>query len=256
MTRDRRQPGTDTYSELDYEATPLETPARALAIGAHPDDIEFGAGGTLAHWASAGCEVTMLIMTDGSKGSWDHSADPTTLAQTRSSEQQAAADALGAQEVRHLGHVDGELEYSMALRREVCHHIRDVRPNVVLSHDPWQRYQLHPDHRATGWAAVDGVISARDHLFFPEQGLTAHRPDALLLWSADSPDHWEDIATHFDTKIAALLCHSSQGTSTMGGAEKMEDRRTAFVDRMLRWAAKQGAAAGLSAAEAFKRITP
>jgi LmbE family N-acetylglucosaminyl deacetylase len=254
MAESTPEPGV--YSELSEPVPQLEVPDRALAVGAHPDDIEFGAGGTLAKWAARGCRVTMVIMTDGSKGSWDQNTDPAELAATRIDEQAAAAERLGATEVRHLDYVDGELEYSMALRRELCRHIREVAPDVVLSHDPWQRYQLHPDHRATGWAVIDGVIAARDHLFFPEQGLPAHRPAAVLLWSADTPDHWEDINLSFPDKIAALLCHSSQGTTTMGGADLNDENRDVFVVRMTEWARKLGAPVGLDAAESFKRITP
>ncbi|MDX2343147.1 MAG: PIG-L deacetylase family protein [Acidimicrobiia bacterium] len=252
MTNDK----PNVYSDIGGSLKPLATPATALAIGAHPDDIEFGAGGTLAKWAEAGCRVTMLVVTDGSKGTWDPSIDPADLVRTRAQEQHAAAAALGATEVRHLEMVDGELEYTMELRKEMCRQIRDVKPDVVLSHDPWQRYQLHPDHRATGWAVMDGVISARDHLFFPEQDLEEHRPGSVLLWSADAPDHWEDIAAQFDSKIAALLCHSSQGTTTMGGAEQTESNRTTFVSKMEKWAANLGTPAGLTRAESFKRIKP
>ncbi len=256
MANTKKHPDSNVYSELASNAVPLALPKRVLAIGAHPDDIEFGAGGTLARWVSLGCEVTMLVVTDGSKGSWDPGIDPADLVATRINEQRAAAAALGAAEVRYLNEVDGELEYTMDLRKEMCRQIRDVRPDVVLSHDPWQRYQLHPDHRATGWAVMDGVVSARDHLYFPEQDLDPHRPDAVLLWSADTPDHWEDISDHFPAKVEALLCHSSQGTTTMGGAEQTDDRRRAFVDRMQSWAAGQGAAVDLEKAESFKRITP
>lgn len=254
MTNETDKP--NMYSDLASRAEPIDPPRRALAIGAHPDDIEFGAGGTLAKWASAGCDVTMLVVTDGSKGTWDSTIDPSDLVRTRSAEQLAAATALGAATVRNLDLVDGELEYTLELRKEMCRQIRELEPDVVLTHDPWQRYQLHPDHRATGWAVMDGVISARDHLFFPEQGLAEHRPGAVLLWSADTPDHWEDIADHFDSKIEALLCHSSQGTTTMGGAEQTAANRSAFVDRMRRWASRQGEPVDLAAAESFKRITP
>lgn len=249
-------PSSNLYSEVGGQTEPLDVPDRVLAIGAHPDDIEFGAGGTIARWAAAGARVTMLIVTDGSKGSWDPNTDPADLVAARAAEQDAAAATLQAAEVRHLGHIDGELEYTMDLRREMCRQIREVTPDVVISHDPWQRYQLHPDHRATGWAVMDGVISARDHLFFPEQNLPAHRPAAVLLWSADTPDHWEDIAGQFQTKVDALLCHSSQGTTTMGGAEQNHKNRTAFVEKLRHWASRQGSPAGLEAAESFKRITP
>ena len=248
---------TNLYGDLGgHDRRTLVRPERALAIGAHPDDIEFGAGGTLAKWAAEGTEVTMLVVTDGSKGTWDENLAPTRLVMMRKDEQLAAAKVLGAAHVTHLDLVDGELVYSMGLRAEMCRQVRLAEPDVVLTHDPWQRYQLHPDHRVAGLAAVDGVVAARDHLFFPEQGLGAHRPDAILLWSADEPDHWEDIGRQLSTKVEALLCHSSQATTTMGGADRDELRRQAFVDRVTAWAAESGAAVGLRAAETFKRLSP
>lgn len=247
---------SNLYGELRESPSPLTTPATALAIGAHPDDIEFGAGGTLARWAQEGCIVTMLVVTDGSKGSWDPAQDPAQLAAARRREQEAAAAAVGAATVIHLDRVDGELEYTMQLREELCRHIRTTTPEVLLSHDPWQRYQLHPDHRATGLAAVDAMVAARDPLFYPDQGLAAHRPAAMLLWSADEPDHGEPIETTIEAKIAALLCHSSQGTTTMGGAEQDAERREAFAERMRSWARAGGEASGSVMAERFKRLTP
>ena len=248
---------TDLHPDLrDRTPPPLDPPASALAIGAHPDDIEFGAGGTLAKWAAAGTRVTMLVVTDGSKGSWDPSADPATLAQRRRAEQEEAAARLGAADVLSAGHVDGELEHSMALRRQMCRFIRTVRAEVVLSHDPWQRYQLHPDHRATGMGVIDGVVAARDHLFFPELDLEPHRPRALLLWSAEEPNHWEDVSATLGAKVAALLCHASQSITTMGGAGDDPAARTAFEEKITTRAAEAGAPAGLDAAEAFRRITP
>ena len=161
------QPGL--YADAQTTRQPRGVPDRVLTIGAHPDDAEFGAGGTLAAWADAGCEITMLVVTDGSKGSWDTDMTHDRLIDQRRAEQEAAARVIGANEPVMLGHVDGELEYSMALRAELCLWIRRLRPDVVLTHDPWQRYQLHPDHRVAGIAAIDGVVAARDHLFFPEQ---------------------------------------------------------------------------------------
>ncbi|HSG79089.1 MAG TPA: PIG-L deacetylase family protein [Acidimicrobiia bacterium] len=250
---------TNLYGDIAEIPDPLPTPARVLTIGAHPDDAEFGAGGTLAKWAAAGAHVTILVVTDGSKGSWDPDADHGALVAARAREQRKAADRLGAVGIGFLGRVDGELEYTMDLRAEVCAWIRRTRPDVVLSHDPWQRYQLHPDHRATGLAAVDGVVAAREPLAFPDQlvdGIGHHRPSALLLWSADAPDHWEPIEGHVEDKIAALLCHASQGVTTMGGADEGGEKETAFRRRIERWAQEVGAAAGLTAAESFKRITP
>ena len=244
------------YGELGDTPPPLEVPQRALAIGAHPDDIEFGAGGTLAGWAAHGCHITMLVVTDGSKGSWDPDRDPADLAAERMREQAAAAEALGAKQVIHLGEVDGELEVTMRLRGELCRQIRLAQPDVIFTHDPWRRYQLHPDHRAAGTVAVDAVVAARDPLFFPDQGLSPHRPGAILLWSADAPDHGEPIAVTVGVKIDALLCHSSQGTTTMGGAEQDEERRAAFAERIRTWAREEGRAIGLDMAERFKRLTP
>ena len=237
----------------------LPAPRRALAVAAHPDDAEFGAGGTLAKWAAAGAEVAILVITDGSKGSWDPGVAVADLVASRHREQEQAAAVLGAGGVVFLDYPDGELEYSLALRGRVCEWVRRLRPDVVLGHDPWQRYQLHPDHRVAGLACVDGVVAARDHLFFPDQvaaGLQAHRPAALLLWSADEPNHWEEVAGTLERKVAALLCHRSQGETTMGGAHDAAAARAEFEERVRRRAAAAGSAAGLAAAEAFRRLTP
>jgi LmbE family N-acetylglucosaminyl deacetylase len=232
----------------------LGTPERALAIGAHPDDIDFGCGGTLAKWAAAGCEVSELVLTDGSKGSWDPKADRDSLVALRREEQRSAADALGARDVRFLDHVDGELASGLAERAEVCQVIREVRPDVVLGHDPWKRYRLHPDHRHAGLLAVEGIVAARDPHFFPEQGLPPHRPGGLLLWEADEVDHLETIEEFLSTKLAALLAHQSQWESTMGIGREPSAEQRAFEDRVRQRAADAGALAGLPPAEAFKRI--
>lgn len=244
------------YSELRSAPEPLALPQRALAIGAHPDDIEFGCGGTLAGWAASGCAVTMLIVTDGSKGSWNPEVDPEALAARRAAEQRAAAAELGAVTVATLDYIDGELEYSMELRRRICRHIRLAQPEVILSHDPWQRYQVHPDHRVTGLGAVDGMVAARDPLFYPDMEVPAHRPRAMLLWSADEPDYWHDIAASIDTKIAALLRHVSQSETTMGAAHESGEARAAFAQKIKDRASQVGSAVGLDYAEAFKQIVP
>ena len=239
---------------------PLPTPGRALTIGAHPDDAEFGAGGVLSKWSADGCQASMLVITDGSKGSWDPGADPASLVQTRRAEQRRAASVLGITgEVVMLGRVDGELEYTLKLRETLCRWIRRLRPDVVLTHDPWRRYLLHPDHRVTGIAATDGVVAARDHLFYPDQlteGIGKHRPEAILYWASDQPDHREDITGYVDQKIAALLCHSSQTETTMDDAGISAEHRARFADRITERAAEAGAPAALEAAEAFKLVVP
>jgi len=232
----------------------LPIPGRALAIGAHPDDIDFGCGGTLAKWAAAGCEITELVLTDGSKGSWDPKADRDSLVALRQEEQRAAASALGARDVVFLDHVDGELASGLTERAEVCRVIREVRPDVVLGHDPWKRYRLHPDHRHAGFLAVEGIVAARDPHFFPEQGLAPHRPNGLLLWEADEADHVETIDDFLGAKLAALLSHQSQWESTMGIDPDQAAEAQVFEDRVRQRAADAGVLAGVSLAEAFKRI--
>lgn len=254
------RPPTNLFSEATLDATPLETPARALSIAAHPDDAEFGAGGTLAKWADAGCEVTLLIATDGSKGSWDPDKDQSDLIAARRREAVAAAEVLGAsRDVVFLDHVDGELRHTPELTAELCLWIRRLQPDVVLSWDPWKPYMLHPDHREIGWGACDGVVAARDHLFHPEQltdGLTKHRPDALLLYSPGQADHFEDISATFDRKIDALLEHSSQSQTTMQDAGTDDEGRERFERRIREWCSRMGEPVGLPLAEAFKLIRP
>jgi LmbE family N-acetylglucosaminyl deacetylase len=198
-------------------STPLTAPTRALAIGAHPDDIEFGCGATLARWARRGTDVHLLILTDGSKGSWDATQDLDELIRTRRTEAIRAAATLARGTVHFGDRVDGEFANDEAARRLVCRIIRSVRPDVVLGHDPWQRYRLHPDHRHAGFATIDGLVAARDPHFFPGDGGAHHRPRTLLLFEADEPNHEEYAAApDLRTKVDALLCHRSQWRSTMG----------------------------------------
>lgn len=235
----------------------LPTPRSALAVGAHPDDIEFGCGGTLAKWAAAGCEINHLVCTDGSRGSWDASEDPAALVVTREAEQRSAARVLGATgEVTFLRWPDGELEAGLRQRWQICAAIRRTRPEVVLGHDPWKHYRLHPDHRNAGFLVTDGIVAARDPLFFPEQAWPPHRPTTLLLFEADSPDHLEDVGASVEVKIAALLEHRSQLLTTMqvSDAAKREHEIAAFAVRVRERLAEAGAAVGVAAAEAFARV--
>jgi LmbE family N-acetylglucosaminyl deacetylase len=228
-------------------------PVSALAIGAHPDDVEFGCGGTVAKWSARGCTVHHLVMTDGSKGTWDPDADIAALVARRRQEQHAAAAALGSTgEVIFLGEVDGELEVTNALRGAVAAWIRRLRPEVVLSHDPWKRYRLHPDHRAAGFLACDAVVAARDPHFFRQHGLRSHRPAAILLWEAEMADHAEDVTGAVDAKVAGLLAHGSQFESTMGAVDA--GGLAAFTRRVRERLAEHGRRVGVAAAELFAAV--
>ena len=235
----------------------LPTPGRALAIAAHPDDIEFGAGATLAKWAAGGCHLQHLVCTDGSKGSWDPAEDLAALVVTRQTEQRRASLALGGTgDVVFLGWPDGELESGVRQRCQIAAAIRRFRPDVVLGHDPWRRYRLHPDHRHAGQLAVEGIVAARDPHFFAEQGLAHHRPSALLLWEADEPDHVENAGGFAERKIDALLAHRSQLRSTMGvddpsTAAQLADFRAQVVDGLT----AAGRRVGIDHGEEFKLIT-
>jgi len=215
----------------------LPRPAIALAIGAHPDDVEFGCGATLAKWAAHGTRCELLVLTDGSKGTWDPAADTAALVARRMAEQQTAADALGVAAVHFGDAVDGELDASSAAREHVCRVIREVRPDVVLGHDPWKQYRMHPDHHAAGRLVIDGIVAARDPHFFPAAG-RPHRPSALLLYEAQVVDHHERVDDDaVAAKLAALLAHRSQWRSTMdidpdAGLDTQTRQRDAFAARV------------------------
>ena len=236
----------------------LPTPTRALAIGAHPDDIEFGAGSTLARWASEGCEISMLVLTDGSKGSWDPDENQPALIARRQREQESAAARLGVRgEVLFGGWVDGELQSGVPQRIQVMSAIRRLQPDVVLGHDPWKRYRLHPDHRHAGVLVCEAIVAARDPLFFPEIPFAPHRPSTLLLFEADVPDHLEPSGEFVEEKIAALLEHSSQLGTTMDISDRVDQQKDeieAFRQRIRNQAVDAGAELGGAPGELFKRI--
>jgi LmbE family N-acetylglucosaminyl deacetylase len=245
---------------FDAVTTNLEVPDCALAIGAHPDDIEIGCGATLAKWAAAGCRIHHLVLTDGSKGTWDNDRDVTSLVATRQEEQREAARLLGGGEVGFLGLPDGELRNTVREQWEVSRWIRQVRPTVVLAHDPWRRYRLHPDHRNAGYLVTDALVAARDPLFFTDQGLPPHRPEVLLLFEADVPNHVEDVEGFDEVKVRSLLAHRSQYETTLGieqsadGDAAPEATIRSFAEGIRVKLAEHGAFAGVALGESFHRL--
>jgi len=219
-----------------------------LVIGAHPDDTEFGAGGTIAAFTGAGQEAHYIVCTDGSKGSKDRAVDPRTLVQRRQAEQRGAAEELGVSSVTFLEQTDGEMENTRDVRLRIARRIRELHPHVLITHDPWRPWMLHPDHRAVGFAVTDAFVAARDHLYLPElleEGLEPWPVPEIWLWGTLEPDHWIDTTATLDRKLAALRHHESQ----IG--------EFAALDERLRNAAHEiGEPQGLQYAEAFKRLTP
>ena len=231
----------------------LPTPERLLVVAAHPDDIEFGAGGLIARWVIEGTDVAYLVVTRGDKGSDDPSTDPDQLGRRREAEQRAAATEIGVMAVEFLHEADARVEPSISLREQVTRAIRRQRPQVVITHDPTvvfvnNEWVNHGDHRAVGQVVVDAVFpTARDPLNFPEHhadGLLPWKVSDLYLWSTNEANQLVDIGDTLDRKVAALRHHESQF------------RDFADTERWLRQRAEElGEQAGYPAAEAFRRVT-
>lgn len=192
---------------------PPTSSQRVMVIMAHPDDVDFICAGTIAVYTAAGARVEYVLATSGNRGSHDPEMTPEKLAALREAEQLAAADALGVAEVTFLRHNDGEVEANIPMRRELAGIIRKGRPDIVFTFDPWQHYQVHPDHRAIGQATLDAVADARMPMYYPEQitgEVRDHRVRDVYFFATDHPNHWVDITATIEKKIAALKCHASQ----------------------------------------------
>lgn len=192
---------------------------RALVVTAHPDDVDFGAAGTVASWTSAGVEVVYCVCTPGDAGGFDTSSRE-QMSRTRQDEQRAAASAVGVSDVRFLDHQDGRVTADLRLRRDITEVIRSVRPERVLTHSPeinWAHIALsHPDHRAVGEAALAAVYpDARNGFAHPELLERDLRPWSVTeLWMSEATEERAnravDITEHVGTKLTALAAHRSQ----------------------------------------------
>ncbi|MFN8557092.1 MAG: PIG-L deacetylase family protein [Dehalococcoidia bacterium] len=191
---------------------------RALVVAAHPDDADFGAGGTATLWTREGWEFYFLVCTDGSKGTSDPEMTSERLVPMRRQEQRAAAEVYGVKDCFFLDHVDGELTVHRRLLGEIVRHIRMIQPSAVFTHsiDVFHRNAFinHSDHRAVGQTTIDAVYpTARDFLNFPEQiaeGLQTCKVRELYLWGATDSNFDVDISDVVETKVDGLMKHASQ----------------------------------------------
>ncbi len=225
---------------------------RVLVVTAHPDDVDFGAGGTIAALTDAGVAVSYCIVTDGDAGGIDHAATRAEVAELRRREQREAAAILGVSDVRFLGYKDGELAVSHELRRDISRVIRQVRPQRAIIQSPdrnWNRiYASHPDHLAAGEAAIFAIYpDARNPFAHPallnDEGLEAWTVPEVWVFGTPTPNHFVDMTAFLERKLAALRAHHSQ-------TAHMDD----LVERVTGWVTIQGQEAGLPAgglAEAF-----
>jgi len=227
-------------------------PRRAMSIHAHPDDQDFTVAGMLAKWATAGCEIISVIITSGDSGSNDPAHDASykpVLADLREAEQRAANDVLGITQTIYLRYPDGELEPTIALRKDLTRLIRQFKPDAVVTGNPegWfygDEYLNHPDHRAAAQAACEAVFpSAGSRLMFADllpAGYEPHDVKRLYIHGTDKSNTWVDITDTLDLKIKALQQHVSQ--------VKAEE-----VDKWMReWAEEEAKEKEMKYAESYK----
>ena len=206
---------------------------RGMVVFAHPDDAEFGCGGTVAAWADEGLELTYVMATDGSKGSADQEMSSDRLIAIRREEQQAAGAVLGVQNFVFLGYPDGYLEHTLDLRKDIARAIRQYRPDRLIAMTPYRIFTIngyinHPDHLVVGDATLAAVYpTARDRLTFPDlaaEGLEPHKVLDVYVMGTDTPDKWFDISATLDRKIESLRRHVSQIGDMDGMAERVRTR--------------------------------
>jgi LmbE family N-acetylglucosaminyl deacetylase len=233
---------------------PSECPV--LVVAAHPDDPEFGCGGTSAAMVRAGRPVYYVVCTSGDKGSSNGDMVPEQLMELREAEQLAAARTIGVTKVYFLRLPDCELAPNLVLRRAIVKAIRTVRPTTIFCHDPTSVYTEtsinHPDHQAVGHATLNAIYpTARDRLNFPEheeEGLQPHKVLEVCLWGAREPNHWIDIGETIDTKVAALTEHKTQIPRADELAKRMRERAVNLAEGF------RGEGPAPTLAEAFRRI--
>jgi LmbE family N-acetylglucosaminyl deacetylase len=223
-------------------------PQSAMTIFAHPDDMEFSCGATLAKWSKTGCEITVVLCTSGNVGTHDGQYTPSALAAVREGEQRKACEVLGVKHIEFLRHDDSRLVADLTLRRELVRLIRQYKPEVVFCGDPnlvfWGPNRInHPDHRAAALAAIDAIFPcASMELLWPEEG-PVHEVHGVYVRAFDVLDTWIDVTDTVELKIKALREHHSQLDENKGLEEMIRQRH-----------AEAGQDKGLAFAEAFRVI--
>ena len=228
---------------------------RVLVISAHPDDSDFGASGTIAQWVKKGIEVAYVFCTNGDQGGEESGFTKEEMPAIRQREQRAAGAAIGVSDITFLNYVDGHLEATLGLRKDLVRQIRISQPDRMVCQSPernWDRIGAsHPDHLAAGEAAIQAVYpDARNPFAFTDllndEGLQPWRVKEIWVSAFANPDHFVDITDTFDLKIKALQAHASQ----TGHNENLET--------MVReWGERNAVAAGFAQgriAEAFKIV--
>jgi LmbE family N-acetylglucosaminyl deacetylase len=229
---------------------------KVLVVSAHPDDPDFGAGGSVARLADSGAEVTYVIVTDGSQGGEDPSQKDSELIAIRQKEQKAAAKVLGVKKVEFLGYKDGRVSPDLKLRRDIVRMIRKHKPELVITHIPGRVLDApmggsHPDHLAVGEATMAAVYpdsrNPRAFRSLLKEGLEPHEVKEVWIPFWTLGDYLVDITPTLDRKIEALRKHKSQ-VSKPG--------RTWDFEKFMRKRHRDvGKKAGYQYAESFKRIT-
>jgi LmbE family N-acetylglucosaminyl deacetylase len=226
--------------------------ARILVIVAHPDDVDFGAAGTIAQWTDAGIDVRYCIVTNGDAGGSDPSISRADMGRLRQAEQTAAAKQVGVTELTFLGYPDGRVEATLELRKDLSRVIRMVRPDRVVCPSAERNYTRigtsHPDHRAVGSAALDAVYpDSRNQFAFPElladEKLEPWTVREVWISASPEPTHYVDITDTFPRKAAALRAHASQ----IADFDQLQERLLGMTTRL----AQQGGLPEGRLAEAF-----
>ncbi len=220
-----------------------------LCIQPHPDDLEIGAGATIARLNRAGVRTTWLTVTDGSAGTCDSSVKRDELARIRRSETEKAAALLGTTEQIWLDFADGgTLPYEKA-RSDIAGVIRKVKPAAVLVCDPWLPYEAHSDHIRTGLAAAEAAFLSHMPYFCPENltgGLETHKVEAVAFYYTAYPNTYIDVSGWWDQKLAAIACHASQFSA---------EKRRLLENYLLTRAREQARGRGFELAEALKVLS-